>query len=128
MKNFMKPLLAILLLTSGLTHATDIPFTLDKPGNVSMAIYDAQGRMVRELARAVPMQAGKQALAWDGLDMDGKPAPAGKYEWRSLQTQGLRSEYLMSVGTSVGEGYWPGHHSGPLAMAVGEDSVITAAF
>ena len=128
MKNFMKPLLAILLLTSGLTHATDIPFTLDKPGNVSMAIYDAQGRMVRELARAVPMQAGKQALAWDGLDMDGKPAPAGKYEWRSLQTQGLRSEYLMSVGTSVGEGYWPGNHSGPMAMAVGEDSVITAAF
>ena len=60
-------------------------------------------RMVRELARAEPMQRGKHPLAWDGLDMDGKPAPAGKYEWRSLQTQGLRSEYLMSVGTSVGE-------------------------
>ena len=104
-----------------------ISVTLDKPGNISAAIYDAQGRMVRELARAVPMQAGKQALEWDGLDMDGKPAPAGKYEWRSLQTQGLRSEYLMSVGTSVGERWWPGNHAGPTALVVAEDSLIAAA-
>jgi len=94
---------AVLAALTTATHAADIPFTLEKPGSVSAAIYDAQGRMVRELARAEPMQSGKQSLAWDGLDMDGKPAPAGKYEWRSLQTQGLRSEYLMSVGTSVGD-------------------------
>lgn len=104
-----------------------ISVTLDKPGNISAAIYDAQGRMVRELARALPMQAGKQALEWDGLDMDGKPAPAGKYEWRSLQTQGLRSEYLMSVGTSVGERWWPGNHSGPSVIAAAEDSFIVGA-
>jgi hypothetical protein len=118
----------LLLALKTAAPAAQIPFTLEKPGNVSAAIYDAQGRMVRELSRAEPMQTGKHSLAWDGLDMDGKPAPAGKYEWRALQTQGLRSEYLMSVGTSVGERFWPGNHSGPMAMAVCEDSVITAAF
>ncbi len=55
---------------------------------------------------------GRHSFVWDGLDMDGKPAPAGKYEWRSLQTQGLRSEYLMNVGTSVGDRWWPGNNGG----------------
>ena len=123
----MKPLLAFLLFITGITHAADIPITLDKPSNVSAAIYDAQGRMVRELTRAEPMQSGKHSLAWDELDMDGKPAPAGKYEWRSLQTQGLRSEYLMSVGTSVGERWWPGNHAGPTSVVVADDSLIIAA-
>jgi len=30
--------------------------------------------------------------------MNGKPVPPGEYEWRTLQTQGLHSEYLISVG------------------------------
>jgi hypothetical protein len=34
--------LTIFLLTTSLTHAADIPFTFDKPGNVSAAIYDAK--------------------------------------------------------------------------------------
>jgi hypothetical protein len=67
----MKPLLALLLLTIGLTHAADIPFTLEKPGNVSAAIYDAQGRLVRELLHAALKNAGKHSLIWDGLDRDG---------------------------------------------------------
>jgi hypothetical protein len=99
-------LAALTFTIAAATQAADIPITLTKPGNISTAIYDSQGRMLRELARAEPMQSGKLSLAWDGLDMDGKPMPAGKYEWRSLQTQGLRSEYLMSVGTSVGERWW----------------------
>jgi PA14 domain/FlgD Ig-like domain len=123
----MKQLLTLLLLTAGITPAADIPFTLEKPGNVSAAIYDAQGRMVRELARAEPIAVGKHSFAWDGLDMGGKPAPAGKYQWRTLQTQGLRSEYLMSIGTSVGDRWWPGNHAGPTAVAVADDSLVVAA-
>jgi hypothetical protein len=73
------------------------------------------------------MQSGKHSFVWDGLDMDGKPAPAGKYEWRSLLTQGLRSEYLMSVGTSVGDRWWPGNHGGPTSVVVADDSLIVAA-
>ena len=117
----------VLLALKTAAPAVDIPVTLGKPGNVSAAIYDGQGRMVRELTRAEPMQTGKHALAWDGLDMDGKPAPAGKYKWRALQTEGLRSEYLMSVGTSVGDRWWPGNHGGPTSIVVADDSLIVAA-
>ncbi len=123
----MKRLLSLLLLTAAITDAADISLSLDKPGNVSAAIYDAQGRMVRELARAEGLAPGKHSFVWDGLDMDGKPAPVGKYEWRSLQTQGLRSEYLMSIGTSVGDRWWPGNHAGPTAVTVADDSLIVAA-
>jgi hypothetical protein len=126
----MRPILvSVAVLISCLTPAVaaEVSVEFKNSGNVSAAIYDAQGRMVRELARAEPMQSGKHSLAWDGLDMDGKPVPAGKYEWRSLQTQGLRSEYLMSVGTSVGQRWWPGNHGGPTSVVVADDSLIVAA-
>ena len=53
--------------------------TLDKPGNVSAAVYDAQGSLVRELLHAAPMNAGKHSLIWDGLDRDGNALPVGDY-------------------------------------------------
>ena len=56
-----------------------ISFTVEKPGHVSAAVYDAEGRLVRELLHAVPMSAGKQSLIWDGLDRDGQALPAGEY-------------------------------------------------
>jgi len=98
-----------------------------QPGQISAAVYDSRGRMVRELARALPAGADRQTLRWDGLDMQGRPVPPGDYEWRSLETQGLRSEYLMSVGTSVGDRWWPGNHGGPDAVVVAEDSLVAAA-
>lgn len=59
----MRSLLTLLLLlTTGITHAAEIAFTLDKPGNVSAAIYDAQSRMVRELVRAETMQTLAKSL------------------------------------------------------------------
>jgi hypothetical protein len=101
----MKLLFKILLFTSGITHAADIPFTLDKPGNVSAPIYDKGGRMVRELPRALPMQAGSHQFAWDGLDRSGAPLPAGDYTWKMLRTPGLEAKFLGMVGiTSVPPG------------------------
>ncbi|MFM9194813.1 MAG: transposase, partial [Planctomycetia bacterium] len=84
-------------------RAFDITLEVGKPANVSAAIYDSQGRMVRELARALPLPAGRQTLTWDGLDMDGRPAAAGDYEWRSLETQGLRSEYLAQTAAHLAD-------------------------
>jgi len=55
-----------------------ISFTVEKPSHVSAAVYDAEGRLVRELLHAVPMSAGKQSLIWDGLDRDGQALPAGE--------------------------------------------------
>jgi hypothetical protein len=129
----MKPLLALLLLTIGLTHAADIPFTLDKPGNVSAAIYDAQGHMVRELLHAAPRNAGRHSLIWDGLDRDGNALPAGDYTWNLLQTPGLKATYLMSLGSNFPSGdTWrtacgPGTHHTPFGIAVDETGIYVSA-
>ena len=125
--------LAFLLLTTGFTHAADIPFNLEKPGNASAAIYDAQGRLVRELLHAAPKTAGGHALIWDGLDRDGGALPAGEYTWKLLQTPGLKATYLMSLGSNFPPGdNWrtacgPGTHSSPFGIAVDESGVYVAA-
>jgi hypothetical protein len=54
------------------TGGMPISFSVEKPGQVSTAGYDSQGRLRRELLHAVPMAAGKQSVIWDGLDRDGK--------------------------------------------------------
>jgi hypothetical protein len=119
-------IIALLLLTTGLTHAADIPFTLDKPGNVSLAVYDKDGIQVRTLRNAEPLEAGKHQIVWDGLDRNGQPVPDGDYTWKLLQTQGLTAEFLLHIGTSTID-HWPGNHGGPTATAVmGDQLVLTA--
>ncbi|MCY2991143.1 MAG: hypothetical protein NTY19_25175 [Planctomycetota bacterium] len=110
-----------------------ISFTIEKPGNVSAAVYDSEGRLVRELLHAVPMAAGKQSLIWDGLDRDGKALPAGEYSWKMLQTPGLKATYLMSLGSNFSPGNdWrtacgPGTHHAPFGIAVDETGIYVAA-
>ena len=111
---------ATLLIFVAWSHAADIPITLDKPGNVSAAIYDAQGRMVRELARAVPMTAGQHTLVWDGLDRHGVAPAPGTYTWKVLNSAGLEAKFLGMVGiTTVEQPYdpWVGNNDGPGALA-----------
>jgi hypothetical protein len=82
------------------SHAADIAFTLDKPGNVSLAIYDAKGRMIRTLQNAKPLAAGPHALAWDGLDQYGAPQPPGSYTWKALGSPGLEATFLGPMARS----------------------------
>jgi hypothetical protein len=108
------------------SHAADIAFALDKPGRVSLAVYDTKGIQVRTLRNAEPLEAGKHTIAWDGLDRNGQPVPAGDYTWKLLQTQGLTAEFLLNIGTSTLE-HWPGNHGGLTATAVvGDQLVMTA--
>jgi len=86
-----------------------ITFNLKTPGRVSLAVYDERGRRIRELLRADPRVAGIQTIWWDGLDREGRPQ-AGEFEWRLAQSQGLKSEYLLSIGTSFREHHWPAQH------------------
>lgn len=104
----------------------EISYTLPKDGKVSLAIYNAEGQMVRTLRNASTQKAGQQTVVWDGLDQDGKAVPAGEYSWKLLLSQGMKAEYLLSLGTSVGEQYWTGGDAGPLAVAVLDNGNIIA--
>ena len=100
--------------------AAGIALTLDKPGNMSLAIYDAKGRMIRTLQNAKPLAAGPHALVWDGLDQYGAPQPAGSYTWKALGSPGLEATFLGMVGiTTVEQPYdpWVGNNDGPSALA-----------
>lgn len=122
------PIIAFLLAASSTAiQAVDIPFTLEKPGNVSLAVYDKDGIQVRTLRNAEPLGAGKHEVAWDGLDRNGEPVPAGDYTWKLLQTQGLTAEFLLNIGTSMLEP-WPGNHVGLTATAVVGDRLVMTAW
>lgn len=113
-------LLCSIAITDLRAEAT-IAFTVPDPGPVSLAIYDQQGRMVRELLRGERLDAGPHALAWDGLDRCGRAQPAEGCAWRLVQTPGFRAEYLLSLGITPGPSPadpWVGNHSGPASALV----------
>jgi len=72
--------------------ATTFRLELPRPDRVSLDVFDVAGRPVRRVAEG-SLAAGAHALAWDGRDASGRPAPAGVYFVR------LRT----SAGTEVGK-------------------------
>lgn len=110
-----------------------VPYTLDRADKVSAAVYDAQGRLVRELLHAAPQEPGHHYLKWDGRDREGKALPPGEYTWRLLQTPGLKATYLMSLGSNYPPGdTWatasgPGTHVTPFGVAVDTTGVYVSA-
>jgi hypothetical protein len=67
--------------------------------------------------RAKPLAAGRHAVAWDGLDHTGTPVE-GDVQWRMATSQGLESQYLLSIGTSMREHHWPAQHIALCGVAV----------
>ena len=117
--------LAFAVVSHAAAKSQDILFQLREAGQVSVAVYDAQGKMFRELSRGTKMEPGEHRLTWDGLDRYGKPAPAGEYEWRLLRTPGFTREFLANVGTNPGWApfdLWPGNHNGPTTLMLDADT------
>lgn len=61
--------------------STNISFSLGEAGDVSVAIYGVDGRLVRMLHNA-PLSAGHHNLVWKGLDNSGRQASSGLYYCR----------------------------------------------
>ncbi|MBM3314478.1 hypothetical protein FJY71_01360 [candidate division WOR-3 bacterium] len=57
---------------------TRLRFNVARPGNLSVAVYSTEGRLVRTLANS-PVAAGPCALTWDGRDDFGNSVGAGTY-------------------------------------------------
>ena len=60
---------------------TQIRFTLAKPGDVDLTVYDLAGRTVRRLASG-PSFAGPHTVEWNGLDDAGRGVAPGVYLYR----------------------------------------------
>ncbi|MCU0638394.1 MAG: T9SS type A sorting domain-containing protein [Candidatus Krumholzibacteria bacterium] len=61
--------------------STRIGFGLAAPAKVRLRVYDAAGRLVRELANGI-MPAGRHVEEWDGRNEDGVAAASGVYFYR----------------------------------------------
>ena len=109
---------------AGAVTGSTIHYELKTPGLISLNVYDAKGQVVRELLHAAERSAGPHDESWDGLDEAEQHAPAGQYSWKLLETQGLKAEYLMTLGLSVDYfNLWPGNHVGVTGLAVDDTGV-----
>ncbi|MBI5832690.1 MAG: hypothetical protein HZB16_10335 [Armatimonadetes bacterium] len=101
-----------------------LSLTLPDPraASVSLGVFGADGALVRTL----PAQPGGQSpltVAWDGLDDDGRPLPAGSYALKLLSHRGLGQRWVGSLHnagdppwrTDDGRGAWGGDHGAPIA-------------
>lgn len=77
--------------------ATAIGFTLPGDGRVTLAIYDANGMLVRTLLSDAARTAGRHEIVWDGASVDGKPVPNGTYFYRLSTSMGTTEKQLKLV-------------------------------
>ncbi len=73
--------------------ATSIAYTLPSPQPVSLAVFDVQGRLVRELVSG-RQPAGDHSVTWDGRDSGGREAVNGMYFYRLSTAEGVLKKKL----------------------------------
>ncbi|MGD0090906.1 MAG: FlgD immunoglobulin-like domain containing protein, partial [Planctomycetota bacterium] len=103
-----------------------IAFKVAQDGKVSLAICDANGKLVRTCLGAEPYTAGEHTYLWDGLDDGDKPVPAGTYTAKFLTHAGVKQKLVCDIGvsgtppyqTEDGKGGWAGDYRAPHFVAV----------
>ena len=110
-----------------------VRFTAPGKGLVSLAVYDADGVLVRTLLNAQAVEAGLQTVALDATTDLGLPVKAGSYQVKGIFFTALPSlHYVMTVGksgnppwrTPDGRGDWGGNLGGPSAICSNSRSVV----
>ena len=75
---------------------TRIAFDLPLAAPVTLRIYSASGRLVRNLLSEAPGLAGRNEVVWDGRDSHGRQAASGVYLYR-LETTGHSARGRMTL-------------------------------
>lgn len=75
-------------------------YELPEDGEVSIALFDTDGAVVRKILSQAPRRAGLHTEYWDGLDDTGKPLKARTYTWKGLYHKPLKTQFLFSVHNS----------------------------
>lgn len=64
----------------------EISFEIVAPGNVSMAVYDIDMRLVRHFLSGRRLKSGKHIISWDVFHPYGRSQTAGEYIWTLIRT------------------------------------------
>lgn len=78
------------------TAGTTFRFRLGEPGQASLMVLDAQGRLVRHVAEG-HFPAGYSAVHWDGRDREGRRVSAGVYFARLEAAEGPRMRRILAA-------------------------------
>jgi hypothetical protein len=78
------------------TGVTRFSLTLDRPGQVDIAIYDVSGRRIATVLSG-HQEAGTRDLMWDGRTSDGREVPQGLYFYRGVTAGQVVSRKLVLV-------------------------------
>lgn len=113
-----------------------LAFTYQVPedSEITVAISDAQGAVVRSLVAQGKRRAGENVERWDGFGSDGKPLAAGTYTWKGVYHEPITTKYVMSVHNSGQPGYqtdepssgWGADHGTPTTVCAAGDSMLLA--
>jgi hypothetical protein len=77
------------------SHETKMEFTLNEPENVSLDIYNSEGKCIRKLIAGNKISTGKYTVIWDGKDNYGNDLPSGIYYFSLLGTKSILSNKLI---------------------------------
>jgi sugar lactone lactonase YvrE len=112
-----------------------VTFTAPAKGFASLAVYDAQGVLVRSLLSAQPVDAGSHTALWDATTELGLPVPPGTYTAKGIFfVEPPALKYVLKVGksgnppwrTPDGKGDWGGNLGGPSAICANRSIIIMA--
>lgn len=109
-------------------------YRLPADGDVSIALLDENGQMVRHVVAQVPRSAEWVVEDWDGLDDAGQPLPPGRYSWKGIVHEPIRTKHLLSVhnsgqppyATPDGAGAWGADHGRPSTVCAAGEHMILA--
>ena len=76
---------------------TNITYSLSSRSDVLLTVYDAAGRLVKELVNAQGQGPDEYTVPWDGKDESGDLVPSGVYFCRIRTGEGAKSQRMIFV-------------------------------
>ena len=83
-----------------------ISYEMRRDANVTLGLFDKDGRLLRWLVQDDFHHAGRHRVFWNGLDQWGSPVPPGNYELKAAWHDPLNAEYQMTA-CNPGTPPWP---------------------
>jgi hypothetical protein len=125
------------LVEDGVEPELELPlkFSYDLPedSEVTVELFNEKKEVVRLLVVQGKRLGGKVVECWDGLDDHGSLLPVGKYSWRGVYHQPIKTKYLFAVHNSGKPGHktddntggWGGDHGNPTTVCrAGKDLLL----
>jgi len=118
-------------------------YKLLEDGKVTLGIFDAEGRRLRNLVVRETQSAGEHTVYWDLKDDAGNFVPPGNYRWSAVTHPELQVKYEMTVYPNVSRyaprnspwlnalhesGGWLADHSAPVSICASGDHAYVGAY